>query len=536
MKPRKTVDAGNEPKAPNTGKDTARLSSLIFASRVISLAINGLGLVAITRILGPTEYGVYILALAVAGTIGAFQDFGIGNSMLKFCSEYIVKKKFGLVRSAFYTASILVAALTCVLTAITIFAGPFIAQDLLHNAAYSLPIQVGAFFIIGGALYTISYDALIGIGRGKRLAIVTILQAAIQVALSVLLALEGYGALAPLLGATVSFFAVFAVTIVSISRFTRAQSAQNQSFRYISRRILSFSAPLGFSNGVHSMVVNFAPAFMAAFADAAVIGNYGIASKVVSIFELIYISIGLAVLPMFSATLASKSKKRHISKYYNYSIYISTLFATPAVIYLIILSQQFSYTAFGGAYKLAPEYISIISIGVLFNIIYGSTYSLIASTGKTRRIMKYTLLMAASDIILLPVLVPTFTGAGLAIILFVSEPLIGSILLVRYVAQSLAMRLDLRKLGKVIASGIFSGVLIIPLALLLSTQSILLLVAAFIEQLLAYPAMLVLFGGLRTDDISLLIGMVGGMAVVGPFVHAMAGYVNAIIKARALIR
>lgn len=536
MKTQKTAAKREDTKAPDAGKSTAHMSSLIFASKILSLTINGLGLVAVTRILGPTEYGVYTLALAVAGTIGAFQDFGIGNSMLKFCSEYIAKRKPALARRSFYTAAVLVAVLTCVLTAITILAGPFIAQDLLHNTSYSLPIQVGAFFIIGAALYTISYDALIGIGRGKQLAIITIIQATIQAGLSVSLALEGYGALAPLIGVSASFFAAFAMTIAYISRIASLQHANNQSFRAMSRRILSFSTPLGLSGGLHGMVTNFAPVFMAAFAGAVVIGNYGIASRFGSIFELVYVSIGLAIFPMFSATLASKSNKWRISKYYNYSVYISTLFVVPAIVYVIILSTQFSYTAFGGAYKLAPEYISIISMGIIFGIIYNYTYSLIASTGETRRIMKYNMLMVVSDIILLPLLVPTLNGAGLAIILFVADPLVGSMLLVRYAARSRGIKLDLRKLAKVIASGILSGALILPLAWLLGTQWILLLVAALIEQLFTYPAALVLVGGLSANDTSILVGMADSMAVVRHFIRAMSVYANIIITARTRVR
>ncbi|MGC8537889.1 MAG: oligosaccharide flippase family protein [Candidatus Micrarchaeia archaeon] len=57
-------------------------------SKVFSFLFVGVAFILITRILGPTGYGVYVLATAIAGVFGSVGNFGIATALNRFIAKY----------------------------------------------------------------------------------------------------------------------------------------------------------------------------------------------------------------------------------------------------------------------------------------------------------------------------------------------------------------------------------------------------------------------------------------------------------------
>ena len=82
------------------------------------------------------------------------------------------------------------------------------------------------------------YDALLGFGQGKQIAIVASIEAVLQAAISIILAIMGFGAIAPILGLIIGYFAGFAVGISMILRQNRVRLCR-PSAKYM-LKILNF--------------------------------------------------------------------------------------------------------------------------------------------------------------------------------------------------------------------------------------------------------------------------------------------------------
>ncbi|MFQ6087031.1 MAG: oligosaccharide flippase family protein, partial [Candidatus Bathyarchaeia archaeon] len=64
-------------------KISARGGFHLFLGVSLSSVISALGTILLVRLLTPTQYGLYAIALMPAALIGLFRDWGINFAMIK---------------------------------------------------------------------------------------------------------------------------------------------------------------------------------------------------------------------------------------------------------------------------------------------------------------------------------------------------------------------------------------------------------------------------------------------------------------------
>ena len=67
----------------------ARDSSIVLAGNILSAGLGFIATILITRTLGPAQFGLFSVALAVMGIASQFSDFGVGTGMVRFASLYL---------------------------------------------------------------------------------------------------------------------------------------------------------------------------------------------------------------------------------------------------------------------------------------------------------------------------------------------------------------------------------------------------------------------------------------------------------------
>ncbi len=510
--------------ALEAGSKTANTAIFILIAKAATLVFAGIGIVLIARILGPTAYGIYVFATSAAGLLSMFGDFGIGTAAIKFVSEHMSKNNVKTSSEIITTGFILVFLLCGAITLIAFLLATPLAAYFLHDPTDAYVIQWASFVIVLGAVWGTSISTLVGLGRGKEYALLAMLQSGTQACIGVLMALMGYGPVAPIIGVLAGFLLG---TLVALRIISRQLKIDLNSILFSTARavkVLRFSLPIAISGSVRTIPDNFAPILLAFYSTAQVLGNVGIAIKVLGILDLIVGSIGMSLLPLFSKEIARKTAKGRISEYYNYSIYTSILLATPVSFYLVVLAKQFSFVTFGGTYGSAPIYIALASIGALISIIWLYAYSLLVAAGSTRQILKYNTIASLIILALLFALVPTLNGLGLAFAIFIAEPLVTDVLYMAWAFRSFKIRPELSRISRIVASGVISAGFILPLRYFIGGNFLLVLFAAFIEQLLVYPPLIAYTGAIEKEDIDVLEGITARIPVVNVIFGTMLGY------------
>ena len=510
------------------GARTASVASSILIGRTFALILSGLTFVIVARLLGPTTYGVYTLAIAIAGFFGSVGDFGIGTSFNKFISEYIARGQRAKIADILYNGMALALAVGIVLTLVTIGLSGFLAQKVLHNPSDTYVLYVAAFTILAGILYSTTYNALVGFSRGRHITYVTVVQTVLQSLFTLAFIVAGFGVISPIVGIIAGFtsgamtalYLIYSKHAVGLGSLSRAKM----------RELLDFSIPMAITNVLNFLATNLTLIVLGLFAAVAIVGNFGVAIRTSSILNLVIDSIGMSMLPLFSSTISSKSKAGiGITKIFNYSIYVAFLLASPIMLSLAILSRQFTYTVFSGTYSYAPIYISIMAIGVLLAIIGAYTSTLLVSAGKVRKVLKYNAMVAAVQFGSIALLVPMFTGIGAAVLLFIITPVVTSALFAYGARVNLGISQKMGRIIRTLIAAAISAAFLFPLVLVMGTHYIPLLIAGSIEQLLLYPAMLAKLSGIKKRDLDILRDFTAGIPLLNSAVSGLVRYAQVFI-------
>lgn len=505
------------------GEKTAGVASLMVFGKFVALFLAGIAFIVVARILGPSLYGVYTISYSFAGFFGAgFSDLGIGTAFSKFVGQYWGKGDKESTEKVLSNGYVVAIISGLVFTIIAFMLSGFFAVHILKDSSLIYIVQIVAFTIIGAQLFSISYNALVGFGKGSYIALVIILQSIVQAASSIILAVLGYGAVAPIMGLLLGYI-VSIVSTLTIMYFKFKIRFIMPSLKYM-KQLLTFSYPISVYNGLRGIITNLSPIILALFATTVIVGNFGVAVKTSAIITNITDALGVAVLPMFAYTVATKSIGKNLSRFYNSAAYLTFIIITPVLLYLAVLSKQFSFTVFSARYLYAPLYISVISVGTLLWVIATYTTMLLVGGNEVKKILKYSIMIVIIELILLFTIVPRFGGFGLTIVLYGVTPTIISLVMGRATNMLLDVKLDVMKLSRVVIAGAISAAFLAPIIFLISTHYILILAIGAVEQLVIYPIIIGLTGAAKKDDLSTLRTVTRNIPVVNGMISMLASY------------
>ena len=288
------------------GAKTAGVASLMSFGRFVALFMSGIAFVIVARVLGPSVYGIYTLAIAYSGFFTAgLADLGISTTFSKFIGQYSGKGNKTEIEKVISNGYAVAIISGLILTVVALLLSNVVAVFELKDASLTYVVQIVSFAVVLGMLFNISYNALVGFGKGIYIALAIIVQSFSQAIVSIALAILGYGALAPIIGLLAGYLSaiIFAFAIFNAKFGIKFRMP---SLPYM-KKLVSFSYPIAVYNSLRGLVSNLSPIVLGLFVTIAIVGNFGVALRTSAIISNITDALGLAVLPMFAYTAATKS-------------------------------------------------------------------------------------------------------------------------------------------------------------------------------------------------------------------------------------
>lgn len=506
-----------------SGRRAASMAGAILIAKVVSFVMLAAAFLVVVRILGPSVYGIYTVAVAVAGFFGAIGGLGVNTAIAKFLPERIAKRDRRGVERTLSDSFTLLLVIGAVLTVAAFLVSGMLASDM-SNPSYAPVIALASLVVVLTILFGAGTNALVGLGSGRQYAWTTIVMTMVQSALAIALALMGFGAYAPLGALIAAYAAGFAACLFFI--YARRKLRFVRPTLRGMRGIFSFSWPLGLSGVLSSLVSNLVPIVLGTVATAFVLGNFGVVSKVSYLMDVVIGSISLTLLPSFAGSFARGESKRQVGGYYSYSVHLSFVLLAPVFIGVIMLAGPVAVTAFSGTYSLAPAYVAVFSFGLLLSIFGVYAPQLLISAGRVREIIKYTVIVTAIQLALIPVLILQFGGMGAIVLLYLISPLLIDVFFMYAVHRDFGIRLWSGKLTRTAVANAVMAAILVPDLIFLGGSFVSIIVAAALI-LIAYPPVLYLMGGINKTDVSLLNDMTSKIPGIGAAVRALTAYASA---------
>ncbi|MDE1828406.1 MAG: polysaccharide biosynthesis protein [Candidatus Micrarchaeota archaeon] len=518
-------------KQESIGRRATRTFFASVVGKFVAVFITIVAFVAIARLLGPSNYGIYTVAIGYATLIGGVSIFGIASYFDKNIASLSYKRDGRGISKVLANGYAIVVPVSIILAAIGIALSGYVANNLLQNAhieAFTLVLV--SIDLLFSTIWGASFSALIGFGRGKLASISLVLLGLVQLVLGIALIYAGYGVNGAIAGLLIGDAVGFLLTTYYIYVAFEEYGNLKLSFPNFDeiKSTLKFALPVASNNFLLIGGVSFGTLILSAYAPSYILGNYGTALKGLGMMNVIYGTLAIVLIQSFSTIISVTKNRKRIEETYNKTIAYSLLLNLPVVVFVGVFAKPLVYLFLGSNYSLAPFYLLIIAIGTSLTIINSFTSSFFIASGKVKKLMRISLMSVIAQVASLLLLVPNFTAVGALVALYIIGNTITFLLFVRGLRKDFEIRMEYRKLleifvASLVLGAIVSGLLAIP-------GNVLELAAGFVAIVLIYPPLLVLFRAVDKDTFDELIHLINNIPIVSSAIIHLDRYAGFFIR------
>jgi len=412
-------------KAIKVAKISARGGFHLFLGVALSSVISALGIIFLVRLLTPTQYGLYAIALMPPALIGLFRDWGINFAMIKHLAQYKSENRTADVKRVLASGLLFESVLGTVLSITCFFLASFLAINVFHRPELQPLIGIASITILAGALFTAAQSAFTGFERMELNSLTMITQSSFKSSLAPILVFFGYGTLGAVLGHTTAFLisGIIGISIIYIIFHKKLHGESNDKTHLTTtfKTMFRYGLPLSISTILAGLLVQFYNFMMAIYCTDFMIGNYQAAVRFTVLITFFTTPIATVLFPAFSK-LNPEKEMETLRTIFQYSIKYASLLTIPATAAIMVLSTPLVFTLFGERYTHAPLFLTLYGISFLYTALGNlSLGNFLNGQGKTMVTMRLTLITLASGLPLSFLLIPRFGITGLIITILVSR-------------------------------------------------------------------------------------------------------------------
>lgn len=347
---------------------------------VVSRVLTGLAPVVLARYLGPKEYGIYALVLALVGIVAGASHLGQNNALQKFLPEYSVKdsRRGGAILA---DTLVLVSAVLVVVCAFFFFLSGWIASAIYNEPSLTGVFRFSALLVLFLSLFNLALSVVAGLQDFKSYSKAMVIRSAGFLALAwVGVWLFGlYGALGGQLLACV-FGVVFLAGVSIKSVRQRFPGMVRTVFsRDILGELFSFSFPAFLAGILVAPAYWWANTLLARDRGFVQVGLFGVAFALCQLIMVVPNSLSIPAISFMSETYASPESDR-FSALVGANLRLVWALTLPISLGCALFAPWIVTLLFGAAYQNAAPLAFVMSlVGLLMAINSVIGYAIAAS-------------------------------------------------------------------------------------------------------------------------------------------------------------
>ncbi len=406
---RQPIRSGRQSEVALVARGSGLVAGGGFAEFVLRLGIA----VILARTLGPSNYGLYNLAISAATLLAGFSLFGMDDAMIRYIAIQVSRKDHSGVRGTIQLG-LLTAAILGTLSGVILYVGADWAANRLFDEE-GLADLLRLFAVITPVLAF--SNVLLGMTRGfNRMGHVALTENIIQsvVRLVLLLALwrSGFSTFVAGVIFGVSDLAAAAAMVYFLQTNLPYERRNPPPARRDTGEIVRFAVPLGVSgvlSGVRDNIQTFVLGILSIAAD---VGLFSIVARVNLVSRVTYRAIVSAVKPLFAGAHAAGDQARVLALYSSTTRWTLTL-NLPFFLVTVLYSETL-LSIFGDPFAAGALALIFLAGGEFVVAATGTCGSLIDMAGHTRIKLFNSILWIVMQIGLSILLVPRWGVVGAA--------------------------------------------------------------------------------------------------------------------------
>jgi O-antigen/teichoic acid export membrane protein len=373
----------------------ARGTFFLFAGNALSTVILAVGSIVIARLLGPSNYGLYTLAMLMPLLFVSLADAGMNSALIRIPARLRSEGDLAASNKAIRLCFLFKLALGVAAFLICYFGADSIAIILLNRPGLVPYLQFAGVLIIFQAIFDAASNAFIGLDLMQYSAGMQILFSVLKSVLSLVLILLGFGIVGAIAGFVLGFLVAGVVgAVIIFMKYARTTGTAILQHAVKLSALLDYSLPLYVAMIFTVFLTQYQNLVLAHFASDVQIGNFNAAWNFNMLLSSLIYPISTAIFPMFSKMNPEKEKS-DLARGFVLAVKYASLILIPASILVMVFSQDLVSLTYGKGYILAPQYLTVVSAVYLLtglgSYVVGSFLTGVAATRTVLKINALTL-------------------------------------------------------------------------------------------------------------------------------------------------
>ena len=385
----------------------AKDSAIVLTGNILGAGLGFIATILIVRTLGPAQFGLFSVALAVMGIATQFSDFGIGTGLVRFASLYLHQDK--LKADLMFKVSLKLKLIISVLVfLIGFFASESLAVHVFGKPELTFPLKLAFIGALGASLAAYISATLQARQSFAKFAFVNLINPLGKLALIGLLfltyKLNLFSALTTVI--TLPFIAFLIGSLIIPRDFLRAKGDEKEAFHnlfHFSKWILVSTLCVMIFNRLDVLMLGY-------FKRAEIVGYYSAAYTFAFVFPLITGTITTILLPKVSEL----SEKGQLREYTKKSLKFTTPIVFPLII-LLLMSRPIILFIYGSDYLPSAIIFQILICGFALSIVVNPISLVIYSLNKPEILAYLNIMQLGLNFLGNLFLIPPYSAVGAAI-------------------------------------------------------------------------------------------------------------------------
>ncbi|MDG5776838.1 flippase [Haloarculaceae archaeon H-GB1-1] len=382
-------------------------AALVFVGSVIASTSTLLERVVVGRLLPPTLYGEYSIALAIFTLSATFGAAGLTQGVPRFMARFDTPEDK---RGAWLTGLGISLGVSSLITVSLLVGSPFLIPRLFETDAAAPMYYV---FVVSIPVY-VAFKIGIGGIRGEentryKLLTQNLFYPLVRLTLIAALLLLGVG----LVGTGVGYLvALVGVTILTYKLLSRLFTLRGE-YRLHGRQMTAFSAPLVVSTVINVLLTRTDTLMLGYLRSSELVGIYNAAYPLAGVMLVVLSAFGYMYLPM--ASRLDGDEDESVGRIYEVTTKWVYLSVFPMFVTVLVFPSDIVSVAFGAGYAGAGAALSILIVGSFTSAAFGRNRETLSALGATKFIMVSNAVAFVVNVVLNLVLIPRYGVVGAAV-------------------------------------------------------------------------------------------------------------------------
>lgn len=365
--------------------------------------------------IGPEQYGVLSLGIAVFWMAMTFANLGISKGVIRRISDYRGRGEEDRVPDVFAAAVSVTVPVSLLVGGAVFLLAEKISLLVFHDAALTPVLKVFAVAIPFQALYNHGSSVVQAYERLEYMAYVDkLFRSAATLGFTLLLLWLGWG----VMGAVAAQLAAIALSTALIFWFAHANvfpvlrrwgdAASERGW------LISYSWPL-FLSGVVGLAVGWTDTVFLGFFDASKkVGLYNAALPTAQVMNVVGTAMSSALFPAVSQFYGAGKKEEAVS-ITGVALKWTHMMAFPAALMMALFAGPILRLLFGSVYVPAATALSFLAAAYFIQTMMDYAGTFVHSEERTKLALFNSLAVASLNVVLNLVLIPMYSATGAAI-------------------------------------------------------------------------------------------------------------------------